>query len=164
MNGVCVLGAVRQDVSFPPTQRLADVHACVVQVKDFIQSVGKLTWRHCNSLCFNLGRQRRRVIKSVDDWSDLQTTADDLDALFFVVDSPEVPHSPAPPFCAPFFWPVGSSRISHTMLSVKLSSSVFFCFLRSNLPCVTSGCRERLWIRHLGPTSADGCWTRSLSR
>jgi hypothetical protein len=45
------------------------------QAREFIKTVGKLTWRHCNSLCFNLGRQRRRVIKSVDDWSDLQTSS-----------------------------------------------------------------------------------------
>lgn len=60
------------------------------EAKEFIKIVGKLTWRHCNSLCFNLGRQRRRVIKSIDDWSDLQTSADELDVIFFIVDGPQV--------------------------------------------------------------------------
>lgn len=60
------------------------------QAREFIKTVGKLTWRHCNSLCFNLGRQRRRVIKSVDDWSDLQTSADELDIIFFLSEGPQV--------------------------------------------------------------------------
>ncbi len=55
------------------------------QVAAFIKSVGKVTWVHCNTLCHNLGRQRRRIMRSVDDWADLQTKSEELDAKVVVV-------------------------------------------------------------------------------
>eukprot|EP00281_Chroomonas_sp_CCMP1168_P015280 CAMPEP_0206213614 /NCGR_PEP_ID=MMETSP0047_2-20121206/1217_1 /ASSEMBLY_ACC=CAM_ASM_000192 /TAXON_ID=195065 /ORGANISM="Chroomonas mesostigmatica_cf, Strain CCMP1168" /LENGTH=757 /DNA_ID=CAMNT_0053635777 /DNA_START=358 /DNA_END=2631 /DNA_ORIENTATION=+ len=53
------------------------------EVSTFIKSVGKMTWYHCNTLCHNLGRQRRRMVKAVDDWVDLQIKAEELDHKVF---------------------------------------------------------------------------------
>ena len=55
-----------------------------------MRSVGKMIWKHCHTLCHNIGRQRRRVVKTMDEWAELQGKADELDAAMFVVQGPQV--------------------------------------------------------------------------
>ncbi len=87
------------------------------EVEAFIRSVGKLTWRHCNTLCFNIGRQRRRVVKSVDEWCDVQMTADHLDSLVFRVETEEGPviHSPTGAYLGTWVLDQILRRMTHWM-------------------------------------------------
>lgn len=54
---------------------------------DFIAQAAKVILNLCITWCYNLGRQRRRMARNMDDWVQLQLPAEKLDqAIFLAVD------------------------------------------------------------------------------
>eukprot|EP00960_Hanusia_phi_P068185 766781-Hanusia_phi.AAC.1 len=63
-----------------PEQALDNVTAA-----SFIHTASKLVLNYCTSSCYNLGRQRRRMARSIDDWAHAQLEAELVDQTVFLV-------------------------------------------------------------------------------
>ncbi|EKX36279.1 hypothetical protein GUITHDRAFT_145852 [Guillardia theta CCMP2712] len=56
-----------------------------VSAASFIHTTSKLVLNYCTSSCYNLGRQRRRMARSIDDWAHAQLEAELVDQTVFLV-------------------------------------------------------------------------------
>ena len=54
------------------------------EASDFIARVAKVLQNWSTTLCYNLGRQRRRLARNMDDWVQLQPQAEKLDSTAFL--------------------------------------------------------------------------------